>query len=132
VHTVDYRGDVPAARKVARFALVAPPSLPHGWRATTVSFTDQPPHWHLGVLTDRDRYVGLEQGDASVRAMVVEYVDRAPTRGAQVDVAGRPWTSYTDGGGDLALARREGGTTTVVVGHDVARAELVAYAASLR
>lgn len=133
VRVVDYAQVVAPARKAADFALVAPPSLPQGWRATTVSFTDQSPQrWHLGVLTDQDRYVGLEQSDRSVRSMLEEYVDDEPTRGAAVDVAGRRWSTYTDSGGDRALVRREGRTTTLVVGHEVPRGELVSYAAGLR
>jgi hypothetical protein len=133
VREVDYAQDVPAVQKAADFDVLAPPSLPDGWRATTVSFEDQrPQHWHLGVLTDRDRYVGLEQGGRSVRSMVEEYVDPAATRSGPVDVSGQRWASYTDSGGDLALVRREGATTTLVVGHGLPRAELVAYTASLR
>lgn len=133
VHTVDYTQDVPAVRKVASFEVLAPPSLPDGWKATTVSFTDAPTqHWHLGVLTDRERYVGLEQGGQSVRSMLEEYVDKQASRGAAVDIAGRRWATWTDAGGDLALVRREGTTTTLVVGHEVSKATLVAYTASLR
>jgi Protein of unknown function (DUF4245) len=133
VRAVDYAGDVPAARKAADFALVAPPRLPGGWRATTVSFSGSPgAHWHLGVLTDQGRYVGLEQGDEPVRALVDKYVDDAATRGRPVDVAGRPWATYTDADGDLALVRRVGRTTTLVVGHDVPRSDLVSYTAGLR
>jgi hypothetical protein len=64
--------------------------------------------------------------------MVHEYVDRAASRGGSTDVAGRRWSTYTDSGGDLALVRRQGGTTTLVIGHDVPRSQLVAYVASLR
>jgi hypothetical protein len=98
-----------------------------------VNFSDSTPAaWHLGVLTDQDRYVGLEQADRSVRKMLAEHVDEEPTRGGPVDVEGVRWSTYTDGGGDLALVRREGGTTTLVVGHDVPQDDLVSYAASLR
>jgi hypothetical protein len=131
--TVDYARAVTPARKAASFDLAAPPQLPAGWRATTVRFTpgaDQ--HWHLGVLTDEDRYVGLEQADDSVASMVEEYVDEAAEQGRPVDVAGNSWSTYTDDGGDLALVRRQGRTTTLVVGHEVPRADLTAYAASLR
>jgi hypothetical protein len=132
VSTVDYAPVVTQAKKAADFALVAPPSLPRGWRATTVRFDDQvPQHWHLGVLTDRDRYIGLEQGDRSARSMVEEYVDEEASRGSRVDVDGRPWTTYHDSGGDLALVRRDGRATTLVVGHDVPRDVLVSYAAGL-
>jgi len=133
VQTVDYLREVPVARQTAHFHLVAPPALPKGWRATTVTFSDQPDqHWHLGVLTDKERYVGLEQGTEPVSAMVHKYVDQAPEHGAPVDVAGRSWSTYTDPGGDTALVRRSGSTTTLVVGHDVPRSQLTAYVASLR
>jgi Protein of unknown function (DUF4245) len=133
VRTVDYTSSVGPARKAADFDLVAPPRLPQGWHATTVTFTGDPgAHWHLGVLTDKSRYVGLEQGDESVRSMVQEYVDESATRGQQIEVAGQPWSTYTDSGGDLALVRRQGRTTTLVIGHDVPRSDLVSYTASLR
>jgi hypothetical protein len=133
VQTVDYQRVVPDARKAADFTLLAPPRLPAGWRATTVSFEPAPgSHWHLGVLTDEGRYVGLEQADASVRSMVSDHVDGAARRGTPVDVDGRSWATYTDSGGDLALVRRAGRTTTLVVGHDVPRSDLVSYTAGLR
>jgi hypothetical protein len=131
--TVDYSRVVPDVRKAATLAIVAPPSLPDGWRATSVRFTDAPPqHWHLGVLTDQDRYVGLEQGPQSTSAMVREYVDAAASRGEPVRMGGKTWATYTDSGGDLALVRRAGRTTTLVVGHQVPRATLVRYVATLR
>ena len=132
VRPVDYAKVVPPARKAADFDLVAPTALPPGWRATSVSFRDSAPqHWHLGVLTDRDRYIGLEQGGRTQRSMVREYVDEAASRGKPVEVSGRHWTTYTDPGGDLALVRSEGKATTLVVGHDVPRATLVSYVAGL-
>jgi hypothetical protein len=131
--TVDYARVVPDVRRAARLAIVAPPSLPEGWRATSVRFTDDPPqHWHLGVLTDQNRYLGLEQGQQSVPAMVSAYVDGAAYRRAPVRVGARTWATYTDSGGDLALVRRVGRTTTLVVGHEVPQATLVRYVASLR
>ena len=133
VRTVDYRQVVGPARQAAPFDLVAPPRLPSGWRATSVDFNDQSqPRWHLGVLTDRGRYVGLEQSKRPARQMVRQYVDKDASRGAPVQVAGTSWSTYTDRGGDLALVRKDGVTTTLVVGHDVPRSQLLAYTASLR
>jgi hypothetical protein len=133
VQTVNYSQEVPLAKKAATFDLVAPRHLPEGWRATTVSFVDTAPqHWHLGLLTDRNRYVGLEQGHDPVSAFVSRYVDKAAAHGRPVHVAGQPWESWSDSGGDLALVRRAGTTTTLVVGHDVPRSELVSFAAGLR
>lgn len=133
VTPVDYQRLVPVARKGADFTLLAPPKMPPGWTATTVRFTDTvPQHWHLGALTEDSNYVGLEQGRTSTRDMVAQYVDAKAERHGTVQVAGEPWTTWTDPGGDLALVRRAGTTTTLVVGHHVARRDLVVYAASLR
>lgn len=133
VHAVDYRPDARFAAKAAHFDLVAPASLPAGWRATTVTFTPgAQQHWHLGMLTGDNRYVGLEQADRPVSAMLKAYVDAHPSKGGPVTVAGERWTSWSDSGGDLALVRRAGTTTTLVVGHEVPRGELVSFAGSLR
>ena len=47
-------------------------------------------------------------------------------------MAGERWATWTDEGGDLALVRRVDGITTLVVGHEVPREDLVDFAASLR
>jgi hypothetical protein len=131
--TVDYARVVPDVRKAATLSILAPASLPKGWRATSVRFTDDPPQrWHLGVLTDQNRYVGLEQAAQPVSAMVREYVDSAASRGEPVRVGSRTWATYSDPGGDLALVRRAGQTTTLVVGHEVPRGTLARYVAVLR
>lgn len=135
VRAVDYVESAEYARSQASFDVVAPESLPDGWRATSARYTPAPAErWHLGVLTDEERYVGLEQGPRPEGPMVEEYVDEAAARGEQVRVDGaggvEQWTSYTDDG-DLALVRHEGGVTTLVVG-TVDQELLVDYAESLR
>ena len=133
VQTVSYSAEASYARSQARFPVLAPPALPSGWRATTVSFDRGPrEHWHLGVLTDQDRSVGLEQAERPVPAMVRTYIDAKAHQGAAVTVAGASWQTWTDGSGDLALVRTSGTATTLVVGHDVPRAQIEAFAASLR
>jgi hypothetical protein len=133
VQTVDYRSETSAAGKAADFRLLSPASLPRHWRATTVRFTPPPhTHWHLGVLTGEGRYVGLEQEAAGVSSLVRQYVDKAASREHGVVIRGVPWQAWTDAQGDLALVRRTGRETTLVVGHEVSRAALSAYVASLR
>ena len=55
-------------------------------------------HWHLGVLTAKDKYVGLEQADTPIRAMVKQYVDKhahpSPPVTVQV-VNGHPTVAFT-------------------------------------
>lgn len=131
VPTVDYQQTLRFAREQLDFDPLAPPSLPEGWQATSARFVPEPSRWHLGVLTDEDRYVGLEQSHSSPQKMVRTYVDREAVAGEPVDVAGERWETWTDEGGDTALVREEGDVTTLVVstaGLDV----LVDYAAGLR
>lgn len=132
VQTVAYKQTEQFARQHASFHLVGPSRLPSGWRATTVGYTPAPrEHWHLGVLTNHNRYVGLEQGPTSVKQMVRVYVDRHAAQGHPVEAAGTTWQTWTDQGGDLALVRSAGSTTTLVVGHDVPEHELARYVGTL-
>ena len=130
---VDYTQDAAFAREQAGFDLVAPPQLPEGWRATTARFVaggDE--RWHLGMLTEDDDYVGLEQSAASAESMVATHVDEEARRGKPVTVDGDRWVTWRDDGGDLALVRESGGTTTLVVGNGVPVDVLADFTASLR
>jgi hypothetical protein len=130
---VDFARDSEAAQEQASFEVLAPPALPEGWRATSVRFVDGPSErWHLGLLTDEEKYVGVEQSAASVDSMVETHVDEEASQGEPVQVAGEQWSTWTDEGGDLALVRQAEGTTTLVVGARVPEAELVEFTASLR
>lgn len=131
VPAVDYQKVIEFNGDQVDFPPVAPPTLPDGWKATSVRLTPQPARWHLGVLTDEGRYIGLEQSRSSEENMVERYVDEEAVRGEPVDVAGETWRTWTDEGGDTALTRVEGGVTTLVVGTP-GRDVLVDYAASLR
>jgi uncharacterized protein DUF4245 len=126
VRDVAYADSLRYARTESSLHVLAPDPVPQGWRVTSVRYTPGPDEsWHLGMLTEDGRYVGLEQADRSVSAMVEEFVDEAADPGPPVVVAGRRWQSWSDAGGDHALVRRSAGTTTVVVGSgsadDVAR-----------
>ncbi|MGH3371876.1 MAG: DUF4245 domain-containing protein [Nocardioidaceae bacterium] len=131
VRAVDYEQTLEAAREQSGFTLLAPEPLPEGWRVTSVEFVPEPTRWHLGMLTGEDRYVGLEQAGGSVDDMVETYVDREAVPGGPVEIAGEPWRSWTDDGGDTALTRVEDGVTTLVVG-TLSRDDLAAFVQSLR
>lgn len=131
VRAIDYQRAVDFASGQADFDVLAPESLPRGWKATTAGFTPDPPRWHLGVLTDEGRYVGLEQAMTSVGSMLETYVDPAPTRGQPVTIDGETWQVWTDQGGDTALVRTRGEVSVLVVG-TADRDVLVGYVRSLR
>lgn len=117
VRPVDYTAVADRARAEADLDILAPRTLPDGWVATSATWRSGGAQvWHLGVLTDAERYIGLEQADRTVTAMVETYVDPDAVEGQPVRVEGRAWRTFSDDGGDLALVRRDGETTTLLVG----------------
>lgn len=110
---IDYATIVSQARPAADFELLAPSSLPKGWKATSVSFNID--WWHLGVLTDDEDYLGLEQVKASVDRAVERFADGSKADGT-ADVAGEPWTVRKGPLDRTTYVRSEAGLTTLVVG----------------
>jgi len=115
---VDYREAVESSRTVADFDLYAPRSLPKGWRATSVRFEDNA--WHLGVVTDEDDYVGLEQVPDSTKRAIEQFGKGSRAFGETV-IGGETWSLRTGPRDDLTYVRRdhagsEGDMTIVVTG----------------
>lgn len=132
VQPIDYDTSADYARSQADFELLAPDELPEGWIATSVRFDVRGRQaWHLGVLTDQERYVGLEQAERPISAMVEEHVDEDAAQGEDVTVDGESWQTWTDSGDDLALVRDSGDATTLVVGR-VPQETLEEFLATLR
>ncbi len=132
IEAVDFAGPADYAQDTAGFAVLVPRELPEGWKATSVRFDQgRDPTWHLGVLTDDEKYVGLEQADRSVGDMVAAFVGEETEEAGAVDVDGTSWQLYRDSeDDDLALVTEDSDVVTVVVG-SVDEDTLTAYAASL-
>jgi hypothetical protein len=106
IRTVDWAAWVKAGRADQSLALFAPPTLPAGWRATSVNYAGGlQAQWHLGMLTDKGKYVGIEESRSTTRKLVEQYVDPNAVRGKDVEVGGETWQSWSDSGGDHALVR---------------------------
>lgn len=137
VSTVDYSGYVKSGRGDGKLTILAPSHTPDGWRATSAQYTTGvDPHWHLGILTASGRYVGLEEGLAPVSDQVEQYVGKDATRGRSVTIGGRTWQSWTDPGGDYALAqsrpaRQRGATESVLVVGSASPSQIRSFAESL-
>lgn len=116
---IDYATAAEAARG-AGFDVIAPVSLPDGWRATDVDLVQtDPPRWGLGILTDSDTFVGLRQEDESIKDLVETAVDEDAVEGEplQLDsVIGSEWQTWTDEGGDTGYSIEYGDETLLVYG----------------
>ena len=131
VKAMDWKGPASYATEQADFEVLSPSALPRGWIATSARWTGgREPHWHLGLLTERRQYVGLEQEDRSVEDMVEEYVDAGAAQGDDVEIDGQTWQSWFDEQ-DQALVLEQDDVTTLVVG-TVDQATVVDFVDSLR
>ncbi len=136
VRAVDYSAMMRAGRADAKLLVLAPERLPAGWTATSATYTTGgSPTWHLGMLTDQRKYVGVEESGASVRSLVTEHVDVNAERGADVTIAGETWQVWTDSGGDYAVVRTlpgpKGQSETVVVVGSAPETAIREFAATL-
>lgn len=109
VRAVDFQAAVATARADKQLAVMAPERLPLGWKATSATYAGgASPTWHLGMLTDDSRYVGVEEARSSVEDLVAEHVDAEAERGKDLTIGGETWQTWTDAGGDYAVARSLG------------------------
>jgi hypothetical protein len=127
VKPIDYASTVRSARPAAEFELLAPPALPAGWVATSARFT--PTSWHLGVITDDEEYIGLEQAKLDEKRVIDDFAKDSKAAGT-VTINGKEWDRRSGPGGDVTYVRSEAGLTTLVTG-EAPRAEVEAYVASL-
>lgn len=142
VQTVDWKPVAAQAARQAPYQVLAPVELPAGWRATQVSWTrlDEPGptgdpsvrnRWRLGVLTDQDVYIELDQGDKQVREFVDQITRQASPDGSS-RIAGHSWTRMvTDDGRTRSLVWTTPKVTTIVSG-DTTYARLATFVGLLQ
>ncbi|MFC6148034.1 MULTISPECIES: DUF4245 domain-containing protein [Mumia] len=112
---VEYEQTVQEVRRSAPYPVYAPTSLPEGWGANGVTYEPgRSGRWHLGMLTDEPRYIGLEQAIDSAPRMVETHAPKVEQVG-DVEVAGKTWQLWT-GDGETTFVREEGEMTVLVTG----------------
>lgn len=127
---VDYVAAAEAARGVADFDLLIPASLPAGWKATTVRYEGGAGgQWHLGVLTDKGAYIGLEQSRLGRQRSLEKFAPHTTAKGER-QVGGFDWQLRQSKGGETTLVRESDGITILVTG-TAAKPVIEAYAATL-
>lgn len=114
--SVDYVTAAEAARGVADFAVLAPTSLPKGWTATTVSYDNGVKgQWHLGVLTDKEKYIGLEQTYLGRQRSIEKFAPETEKAGSTT-AGGHSWELRRSPRGETTLIRADGDVTVVLTG----------------
>jgi len=134
---VDYLAQVRYAQE-AGADVVYPAGLPSGWYATQVTVTPgSPAGLELSMLTGGGQYVGLVQSSEPLAQVLTTYVDPHPEAGPSVTISGgvaSHWTTWTDAGGDTALAVQRGhgsAQETLLVFGTVSQTDLERLARSL-
>ena len=116
VKAVDYVSAVEAARGDADFDVLAPTSLPAGWKATTVRYeSGERGQWHLGVLTDTEEYIGLEQSGIGTQRAIERFAPKTEATG-KTTIAGQSWQVRQSNRGENTLVRDDDDITIIVTG----------------
>jgi hypothetical protein len=127
--TVDYLSVAATVDEAAGYPLAVPRSLPDGWRATSARWEVADSRWHIGVLTDDQDYVGIEQASAGELPDLLE--DHAADLESQgtVQVDGASWQRYVGGSdGETGLGLDSARSAILLVG-TVDEAQLIRLAA---
>ncbi|MFF1820989.1 DUF4245 domain-containing protein [Kribbella sp. NPDC058245] len=134
VRAVEYSAQLEDARKVAPWVR-GPSPMPGGWQATSVEFKaaeQAPMTWHLGVVTDAKKYVGLEQSNVTGAKYQSDELGRTSDDGTAT-VGGVTWQRKVllDRKDENALVLVGSGVTTIVTGN-AGYPALEAFASSLK
>ena len=138
---IDYLAQVRYAQQ-AGSDVVYPSRLPSGWYATEITVSPgKPSEVELSMLTGEGEYAGLVESPVPVSELLTRYVDPHPQAGAPTTTDGSVvtrWDTWTDSGGDTALAaqlkgRRGHGSSaeSLLLFGSASRAQLEVLAASL-
>ncbi|NEA32115.1 DUF4245 domain-containing protein [Streptomyces sp. SID13031] len=120
VRPVEYTAQLQDARKVAPW-IRGPEPMPAGWTANSVEFRapqQSPISWHLGIVTDQKKYVGLEQSNVTTKSFQSTELGKTADDGTST-VAGLVWQRKTllERDGEQALVLIGSGVTTIVTGN---------------
>ncbi|MGJ9421188.1 DUF4245 domain-containing protein [Aeromicrobium sp. CF3.5] len=133
VSAVDYETTLQQVRTTTDIDVLAPATLPDGWRATSARFEpgsgDRDGSWHLGVITADDEYLGLEQSSLSVQRAAERWAEDSEEAGS-AQVAGQVWSVRAGPRDRTTYVASEGDRTTLVTG-TVPPEEIETYISSL-
>ncbi|TDO45034.1 uncharacterized protein DUF4245 [Kribbella sp. VKM Ac-2527] len=134
INAIPYTAQLEDAKKVAPWVR-GPAPMPAGWTATSVEFRtpeQSPITWHLGIITNDRKYVGVEQSNVTGATFQRDELGKTEDDGTST-VAGVVWErkKLLDRKDETALVLTGSGVTTIVVG-DAGYPALETLAATLR
>ncbi len=104
VLAVDYAPLLAQARADHQLLAPAPARMPRGWRATSVRYVPgNNASWHLGILTDKVKYVGIEESRQSQADAVNQFLGSGAVKGRSALIRRLSWQSWSQPGGDAAF-----------------------------
>jgi hypothetical protein len=120
INAVPYTAQLEDAKKVAPWVR-GPDPMPAGWTATSVEFRtpeQSPMTWHLGIVTNEKKYVGLEQSNVTGTKFQSDELGKTTDDGTST-VEGVSWQRKVlqERKGENALVLVGSGVTTIVVGN---------------
>ncbi|MFG1620421.1 DUF4245 domain-containing protein [Kribbella sp. NPDC049227] len=134
VKAVEYTAQLEDAKKIVPWVR-GPEPMPSGWTATSVEFRtpeQAPITWHLGVVTNEKKYVGLEQSNVTGGKYQSDELGRTSDDGTST-LGGVTWQRKVllDRKEENALVLVGSGATTIVTGN-AGYPALEAFASALR
>ncbi|TDD15181.1 DUF4245 domain-containing protein [Kribbella turkmenica] len=134
IRAVEYTAQLQDAKRVAPWVR-GPSPMPAGWTATSVEFRtpeQSPVTWHLGIVTNEKKYVGLEQSNVTGGKYQSDELGRTIDDGTST-VEGVTWQRKVldERRDENALVLVDSGVTTIVVGN-AGYPALEAFASVLR
>jgi len=133
VRDLDFAGPLAQARQAASYDVLGPVGLGQEWRATSVRSPreDGGLSWHIGFVTPRGDYAGLEQSDGPPAREFVDRFAEGSRATGDVRLAGRTWERREGGEPDPRTLVLRTDTSTVLVTGTAEWSELEALAGSL-
>ena len=130
---LDYSGEMAQARDTAPYDVLAPIGLPDTWIPTSAR-TDRVEGavtWHLGLVTPKGDYAGVEQSDGDREALVASVSEDAQRAGT-VTLNGVRWRRLEGGRPEKRTLVLDGAGVTTVVAGGASWTELETLARSLQ
>jgi hypothetical protein len=116
---IDYLTLVEGIQESDLLEPVYPPALPVGWKAVDATFDAEDLTWSLDLNTEDTEFIGVVQSTLDLDELLETHVDEDPDEGDRVNLdspLASSWQSFSDAGGDYAVATTVKGFTVLVFG----------------